>query len=863
MAPESLYLSDYHPRFEDCGERAMGKQLYPPAENVEDPSPPVAPEENSDVRSSSVSKQYGQFFTPPSIAALACGATVFSDTKQVVDPMCGNGVMLSAAADRIQFMKQSCSDTPSGGRCLLGVEVDALQAKKATALCGENPILRTLGSVWQAEAFTEVLGLLRGTPDLSFEAVIGNPPYVRYQDMAFLLDEICPALVEAFDSQMNGANRSEVAQTIIRASLLDAVWGIESESLGELASEALQLLRKPERVAGQIDDPLVASWVRLVAGYSGLSDLSLPSWLLSWCLTSPGGYIALVSTSAWKNREYGRPLKYFMHRMLRPVAQIDQEQKSWFPDAEVDASLYVFQKRQPRKAKIPLSRRSDDSYYPHLRILHPHDLSDESTLCNLSRKMSGQSPGTLAEAADQVMCALRDSDVNVRESEYRIRQVSEKETVEDLLSGEKEGGLLWKLEGQEVSSMRHDSDGSRVRIPSSLRRDLHLPVSANQSVQTLGDYGVRVNQGLRTGCNVFFYLRSPTEEEWENLFSEHKPSEVREILASGSSNSSEALVIASRVEDRGGVTPSEQPNDWPAMQLVFADEEIGGMPCILPQSILVPAYRYQRELDGLAVRSNPKYWTFFVRNAVRPEDFQSIRERYSSSFIEAWQSEYNLTKLSSAPTKLINLGENTVLSRGGSRVRIPDMSAVSPNSRTPSGEVDLFQDAPPPPAWWYNLRIKPRHWGPLFMPRVNSSHPIAYTAQHNGQATLIDANFSTFSLKEDNISPQALFALLNSSWVRMALEYTSTTMGGGALKVEAAHLRRVPIPCLSSESLRQLHSAGESLQKPDESNEEGVLRRIDWVMAKDFSLDWSQYQETQFLEKVIQISQDKVQARNR
>lgn len=863
MAPGSLYLSDYHPRLEDCGERAMGKQLYPPAENAENPSRPVTSEENSDVGSSSVSKQYGQFFTPPSIAALACGAAVFSDTRQVVDPMCGNGVMLSAAADRIQFTNQSCSDTPSGERCLLGVEVDTFQAKKATALCSENPILRTLGSVWQAEAFTEVLGLLRETPDLSFEAVVGNPPYVRYQDMAFLLDEICPALVEAFDSQMNGANRSEVAQTIVRTSLLDAVWGIESESLDELASEALQLLRKPERVAGQIDDPLVASWIRLVAGYSGLSDLSFPSWLLSWCLTSPGGYIALVSTSAWKNREYGRPLKYFMHRMLRPIAQIDQEQRSWFPDAEVDASLYIFQKRHPDEARIPLTDRSGDLHYPHLRVLHPFDLSDESTLRNLSEKLSGQESGTLAEAADQIMRYLRNSDANVEEPEYQIRQTSEKETIRDLLSGEQDGGLLWKLEGQESPSWSRPDAESQIRIPSELRRDLRLPISANQSVQTLDGYGVTVNQGLRTGCNAFFYLRSPTQEEWNILFPNQKPAEVREILSSASSNSAKALDIANIVKDRGGIAPSEPPEKWSSMQLVFADEELGGIPCILPTSVLVPVYRYQRELEDLGVQSGPKYWTFVVRNAARPGDFQSVRERYTPSLIEAWQSEYNFQKLSSAPTELINLGEDTILSRGGSRLRIPDMSAVSPNTRIPSGQVDFLEDVPLPPAWWYNLRIKPRHWGPLFMPRVNSSHPTAYIAQHEGQATLIDANFSTFSLSESNISLHTLFALLNSSWVRVALEYTSTIMGGGALKVEAAHLRRVPVPCLSSEPLRQLRNAGESLQKSDQSNEEDLLRRIDWIVAKDFSSGWSQDQETHFFERVTHISDYKMKARNR
>lgn len=863
MASGPLSLSDQHPRFRECGEESIGKQLYPLGENAEGEPSSVTLRENSDSESSSVSKKYGQFFTPYSIAALACSGAVFSDTGQVLDPMCGNGVMLSAAADRMQFLKKSFSGTPDGNRRILGVEVDAPQAKKAAALCSKNSVLRALGSVWQAEAFTEGLGLLRETPDLSFDAVIGNPPYVRYQDMAFLLDETCPALVEAFDSQMNAANRSEVAQTIVRASLLSAVWEFESESLDELVREVLQLLQSPERVAVQTDDPLAASWLRLVAGYSGLSDLSLPSWLLSWCFTSPGGYIAFVSTSAWKNREYGRPLEYFMHRMLRPVAQIDQEKKSWFPDAEVDASLYIYQKRQPDEAKIPLTNRTDNSHYPHLRVLHPHDLSVESTLWDLSEKMSGQRPSTLVEAADQIMRVLRNSDTRVEDSDYQVRQISEKDAIEDLLSGEQGGGLLWQLEGQETSMGRHRSAGSQIRIPSGLRRDLDLSVSANQSVQTLDEYGVSVNQGLRTGCNAFFYLRSPTAEEWDSLFPEHRPPEVCEILTSADSNSSEALTLASRVEEREGITPSEHPSEWPAMRLVFADEEIGGMPCILPDSVLTPAYRYQRELERLATESSPKYWALVVHNAVRPEDFQLVNKKYNPSLVKAWKSEYNFTSLSSAPTKLINLGENTVLTRGGSRVRIPNMSAVSPNSRTPSAEIDLFKDAPLPPAWWYNLRVKPRHWGPLFMPRVNSAHPVAHIARHRGKETLIDANFSTFSLSESDMSVQTLFALMNSSWVRLALEYTCTKMGGGALKVEAAHLKRLPVPNLSSDSLRRLHKIGKKLQKIDHNAEKDLLKKINRIVSEPLSSERNPKRKGQFCGRIERIMNEKIRARNR
>jgi hypothetical protein len=770
--------------------------------------------------------------------------------------------MLSAAADRLQFLEQSCPKGTLNDCSLLGVEVDVSQAEEAASLCSRNHILNTFGKVWQAEAFTELSGLLTRKDSLTFDAVVGNPPYVRYQNMAFLLDEICPSLVSAFESQMKNANKSEVAQTIVRTGLLNAALKINAGTLDELASEALRLLNRPEQAADRVDSPLAASWVRLVSEYSGLSDLSLPSWLLSWCLASPGGYISFVSTTAWKNREYGRPLRYFMHRMLRPIAQIDQEQRSWFPNADVDASLYIFQKRHLDEAGTPLTDRSDDSCYPHLRVLHPHDLSNEPTLRNLSEAMSGQGSNSLVEAADQIVKYLRNSESNVEQPGFQIRQISEKEKVEDLLSGEQDGGLLWKLEGKKPSVWSGPGNGSRIRIPSQLRRDLHLPVGTNQSVQDLDSYGVSVNQGLRTGCNAFFYLRIPTQDELKTLFPERKAEEVREILANASSDPSEARTIADCLKDKGGLCPSESPEKWPSMQLVFADEELGGFPCILPSSVLIPAYRYQRELDGLAVHSKPRYWTFVVRSAARPQDLRSVKEHYDSSLIEDWESEYGFRELSSTPTKLINLGEKTVLSRGGRDVRIPNMSAVSPNARTPSGEMDLFEDVPPPPAWWYNLRIKPRHWGPLFMPRVNSMHPTAHVAQHEGQETLIDANFSTFS-PENHISVSTLFALLNSSWVRLALEYTSTTMGGGALKVEASHLRRLPLPSLSANSLSKLHKIGEAIQTGNEGNEEDLLAEIDWVVVENLTSSQCSDYSSRLFERMRQISDNRVQARNR
>ena len=64
------------------------------------------------------------------------------------------------------------------------------------------------------------------------------------------------------------------------------------------------------------------------------------------------------------------------------------------------------------------------------------------------------------------------------------------------------------------------------------------------------------------------------------------------------------------------------------------------------------------------------------------------------------------------------------------------------------------------------------------------------------------------------MSNAALMALLNSSWASAMLESTATVLGGGVLKVEATHLRSLPIPLLTSEECSALNRVGTALARP-------------------------------------------------
>ncbi len=152
--------------------------------------------------------------------------------------------------------------------------------------------------------------------------------------------------------------------------------------------------------------------------------------------------------------------------------------------------------------------------------------------------------------------------------------------------------------------------------------------------------------------------------------------------------------------------------------------------------------------------------------------------------------------------------------------KIHELSAVAPNVRKGSPATGA------PPRFWYMLPdFAARHRPDLFVPRVNGGSPKAYL---NGPGrAVVDANFSTVTcLPNSPADAWSILALLNSTWCRAVLEESASVMGGGALKIEAAHLRRLPIPVLDNAGWKRLSALGSAL-----ANGEDVLRAVDELVA--------------------------------
>lgn len=116
-------------------------------------------------------KARGAFYTPPELSRFIVEWAIRTPHDQVLEPSCGDAEFLLAAADRLKAL--GVREQSLGGH-LQGVEVHPQAAVAATER------LRTAG----APTEIEVADFFDFSTPALFDAVVGNPPYVRYQQFA-------------------------------------------------------------------------------------------------------------------------------------------------------------------------------------------------------------------------------------------------------------------------------------------------------------------------------------------------------------------------------------------------------------------------------------------------------------------------------------------------------------------------------------------------------------------------------------------------------------------------------------------------------------------------------------------------------
>ena len=240
-------------------------------------------------------------------------------------------------------------------------------------------------------------------------------------------------------------------------------------------------------------------------------------------------------------------------------------------------------------------------------------------------------------------------------------------------------------------------------------------------------------------------------------------------------------------------------------------------PLTLPSQTIRPAVRRQSELPkstGLAAQPLSAVLVlegWALPSDIGPDDADKMRP-----------ADGDLARL-------IIAGATAHRNAAGTHTPLPELSAVKTNVR--------------PGRCWYHLPpFTKRHLPDLFVPRVNARKPRVYLngcdeASGTARRYVIDANFSTLWSDPSLRAPLdrfALSALLSSSWAAAVLETTGTVMGGGALKVEATHLRRMLLPKPRIEAEAALIECGHRLAS--EGSSLAVVDAVDQVVGEFIGL---------------------------
>lgn len=377
-------------------------------------------------------KRLGQYFSGNKVANLLVKLCSLTGGEFVIDPMAGIGDMLTAAIQ-----------TGIPAEKISGIEIDpdaGNQCKKRIAP----------GNVYIGDAFSPepYIALRRMTWDL----VITNPPYVRYQSMS------------RFESD-----------------------GIRLKSAKEIRRSLSQL------VAGinHLFDDEKACFQRIIQNYSGLSDLAVPAWILCAALTKPGGRIAMVVPESWISRDYSLSIKYMLMKLFDIEYIVEDLNSVWFPDALVKTNLLVAKRVDYRNSFDEIG----DSMYKHIR-LGAGLIGDNSLVQKLK---FNKTEGYVA------LDNLLHSTCDISREDFEIRQIHIKTFLSEMSNSQVYEKLLKKLEP-------NTKNVTKVCIPKELQEVIGVDIPSTNLTE-LGAWGFQVGQGLRTGANKFFYTELLRSDE--------------------------------------------------------------------------------------------------------------------------------------------------------------------------------------------------------------------------------------------------------------------------------------------------------------------------------------------------------------
>jgi type I restriction-modification system DNA methylase subunit len=226
--------------------------------------------------------RYGQHYTPRSVARLLAAFAIRDAQDRVFDPGCGDGRLLEASLERKLELDPKNRDRDRLAENCFGID------RSFEAVSPLHEVFRQ----------TRAADFFEWSPEeqwpSSFDAVIGNPPYIR--------------------------------QEVIGAS--------------DKARIARRIAASRERSPGVF-------WPE----FSGRSDIYVFFFAQAINFLREGGRLVFLTSASWLDSVYGAALREFMTANFKVSAIIESAVESFFDDASINTVITVLERRAGQRER--------------------------------------------------------------------------------------------------------------------------------------------------------------------------------------------------------------------------------------------------------------------------------------------------------------------------------------------------------------------------------------------------------------------------------------------------------------------------------------------------------------------------------
>ena len=238
----------------------------------------------------------GQYFTSTLVVDLINAFCIRSGNEKVLDPTCGSGSFLVRAYERKKRL--TYKSHPEVVEEIWGFDISEYAVQLATL----NLAIRDFRYIAYPNVFCrDFFDIYKGAklrkPGISdevvideFDAVIGNPPYTRQEE----IDDLIPG--------------------------------------------------EKEKIYAVVERDGIKN-------FSKRSSIYAYVFFHSGALLKEGGYLGFITSNSFLDTDYGKHLKEWMVENFKVVAVIDSKVERFFEDADVNTAITILQKEREKKER--------------------------------------------------------------------------------------------------------------------------------------------------------------------------------------------------------------------------------------------------------------------------------------------------------------------------------------------------------------------------------------------------------------------------------------------------------------------------------------------------------------------------------